>query len=54
MMTTKEIGRMTMREFNKNYSHYKSIFDLELMMHANKTTYEKLDEQQYENELWFK
>lgn len=43
---------MTLRLFNKLYKQYKNTFDLEMLMMASQTTYEKLKAKSQKNELW--
>lgn len=52
-LTFKEVGRLTLRTFNKLYQHYKNDFDKELMLNKSRTTYQKYEEEQIENEEWF-
>ena len=39
--TEKEVGRMTLRTFNKFYKCYKDNFDLEMRLKLSNTTYEE-------------
>lgn len=52
--TYKESGRLTLRQFNNFYQHYKDNFDLELLLKASNTTYAKLRAKQLESEEWIK
>ena len=45
--------RLTIREFNKAYQHYKDNFDLELMLYLNHTTYKKVKEESLKSQEWF-
>ena len=38
-LSIKEIGRLTMRTFNRLYKHYKSTFDFELYLRLARKTY---------------
>lgn len=51
--TYKEVGRLTLRTFNKLYQCYKNDFDLEMRLKASNVTYKELEEKQIENEEWF-
>ena len=53
MLSNKEVGRMTIREFNREYQIYKDNFDLELMLTATRTTYAKAKAEQQQKEEWF-
>ena len=51
-LTTKEVGRLTLREFNNQYQLYKDNFDLELVMSIKHITYKALKEKQQANDEW--
>ena len=44
---------MTLATFNKLYSHYKSTWDLEMLMWHTKTTYAEVEKKNAEAEEWF-
>ena len=46
-------GRLTLREFNKYYQHYKDNFDLELRLYKSNTTYAELKSKELQAEEWF-
>ena len=52
-LTTKEIGRLTIRMFLKLYQYYKDDFDKEMLMKSSNTTYKKLKEKSEESDKWF-
>lgn len=55
-LTTREIGRMTLRLWSKLYKYYKDDFDTELMLKLTGTTYKKLSAKikaKKENAEWF-
>ena len=52
-MTNHEVGRLTLREFNKEYQIYKDDFDLELMLRLTRTTYAQAKEKARQAEEWF-
>lgn len=41
-----------MRTFARLYQHYKNDFDLELLLKATNTTYEKMYKKQMQEEEW--
>lgn len=43
---------MTLRLFYKLYKHYKNTFDVEMLMSASQTTYEKLRIKSQKSDLW--
>ena len=43
---------MTLRKFNKLYSHYKDTFDLELTMRTKGVIYSKLNDLSIQDEEW--
>lgn len=45
--------RLTLREFNRLYQCYKDDWDMEMIMNASHTTYQKLKEKQIKDEHWF-
>ena len=51
--TYKEVGRLTLRIFNKLYQCYKNNFDLEMSLNKSNTTYAEYEKKQIENEEWF-
>lgn len=51
--TNKEVMRLTLRQFKKEYQIYKDDFDLELMLRLSRTTYEKAKEKAQQAEEWF-
>lgn len=51
-LTNQEVGRLTLREFNREYQLYKDDFDMELCLKLSHTTYAKAKEQQYKAEDW--
>ncbi len=51
--TNKEVGRMTLREFKAEYQIYKNDFDLEMLLKATRTTYQKAHEKAMQAEEWF-
>ena len=48
-----EIGRLTLRTFNKMYQCYKNNFDLEMLLEKNGMTYQDYENKQIESEEWF-
>lgn len=50
--TFKEVGRLTLRKFNKMYQIYKNDFDMEMMLRNSNTTYQGLEKKQMEDEEW--
>ena len=52
-LTFKEVGRLTLRTFNKMYQLYKNDFDMEMRLKKRDITYQELEEKQIENEEWF-
>jgi hypothetical protein len=50
--TFKEVGRMTMRTFNKFYKCYKDNFDLEMRLKNSNTTYAEAIRKSKEQEEW--
>lgn len=52
-MTYKEVGKLTLRTFNRLYQHYKNDFDLEMKLKQANVTYKELEERQLANEEWF-
>lgn len=52
-LTTKEIGRLTLRMFGKLYKHYKNDHDLEQRMWKAGKTYADLHRQAQQDEEWF-
>ena len=52
-MTFKETGRLTLRQFNKFYKHYKNTFDIELSLTLNRKTYSIIEAEQQKTEEWF-
>lgn len=53
MLTNHEVGRLTIREFNREYQMYKDNFDYELMLTATQTTYAQASRKAMEAEEWF-
>jgi len=51
--TFKEVGRLTLRTFNKMYQLYKNDFDMEMRLKNSNTTYQELEKKQIEDEEWF-
>lgn len=51
-MTDKEVGRLTLRTFNKLYQHYKDDFDMETRMRKANLTYEEVKKQAQKAEEW--
>lgn len=51
--TYKEVGRLTLRTFNRLYQCYKNDFDLEMRLKTSNVTYKELEEKEIENEEWF-
>ena len=51
-MTFKEVGRLTLRTFNKMYQWYKNNFDMEMSLKNSNTTYREYEKKQMENEEW--
>lgn len=51
--TYKEVGRLTLRTFNKLYQCYKDNFDLEMLLNKSNTTYAEYEKKQIEDEEWF-
>jgi hypothetical protein len=45
---------MTLNLFYKLYKHYKDTFDLEMLLTASHTTYEKLKAKSQKSDLWLK
>lgn len=52
-MTFKEVGRMTLKMFNKLYTHYKNDFDLEMKLKNANMTYEQAYNKSIQNDEWF-
>lgn len=52
-LTDKESGRITFRQFLGLYQAYKDTFDLELLLRANKITYQDLKAKSEKAEEWF-
>lgn len=52
-LTNREVGRLTLREFNREYQLYKDDFDLELSLQLGRTTYAQMKKKQLQNEEWF-
>ena len=52
-LSTKEIGRLTLRTFFKFYQHYKDDFDLELELKKLNKTYANIEAIQQQNDEWF-
>lgn len=52
-LTLKQIGRMTLTNFNRLYAEYKKIFDFELLLKKTGTTYEKAEEKAQKADEWF-
>ena len=52
-LTFDEVGRMTLRTFNKLYQCYKDNFDIELNLKLSRTTYAEAKKQTMEQEEWF-
>jgi hypothetical protein len=52
-LTDKESGRITLRQFLGLYQAYKDTFDLELLLRANKVTYQELKQKSEKAEEWF-
>lgn len=44
--TEKQIGHMTFYKFDKLYTAYKQIFDLEKKLEYNRMTYEELEKEE--------
>jgi hypothetical protein len=51
-LTFKEVGRMTLRTFNKFYKCYKDNFDLEMRLKLSNTTYAELNKKSEEQQEW--
>nr|DAE95131.1 MAG TPA: hypothetical protein [Caudoviricetes sp.] len=51
-LSFKEVGKITLRTFNKLYQCYKDNFDLELHMKSKNLTYQMLAEKEIESEEW--
>lgn len=49
----KEVGRLTLRSFNRMYRAYKDDFDNEMMMKQSRTTYAKLKRLAEIDEEWW-
>ena len=52
-LNNKEVMRLTIRQFNHDYQHYKNDFDLEMLLTATHTTYEKAKIKAMQAEEWF-
>ena len=52
-LSSKEIGRLTLRMFGRLYQHYKNDFDLELILWKNDQTYADAKKKQQADEEWF-
>ena len=52
-LSNKEVGRLTLREFNREYQYYKDSFDYELLLRLTNTTYAKAKAKAQEQEEWF-
>lgn len=51
-LTNKEVGRLTIREFNAEYQLYKDNFDFEMLLTATRTTYAKAKQNSQKAEEW--
>lgn len=51
-LTFKEIGRLTLRTFNKLYQCYKNDFDFEMSLKRANITYQEFLEKQMKDEEW--
>ena len=54
LLSFKETGRLTLREFNKLYQHYKDDFDLEMRLKNSNTTYAEAYKKAEADEEWIK
>ena len=52
-LSYREVGRITITLFNKLYSHYKNVFDLEARIHYARTTYADVEKKANAAEEWF-
>jgi len=52
-LTFKQIGRLTVRAFNRLYKHYKDNWSLEMRMTHRNMTYDELERKARENEDLF-
>lgn len=43
---------MTLNLFYRLYKHYKNTFDIEMLLTASQTTYEKLNNKAQKSDLW--
>lgn len=53
MLTDKETGHLTLAAFNRLYSHYKDVWDMEMQMALTHTTYKELYAKARKSEEWF-
>ena len=51
-LTSHEVGRLTLREFNREYQFYKDDFDLELTLRLSRTTYANAKKKAQKAEEW--
>ena len=52
-LSYRETGRITITLFNKLYTHYKAVFDTELMLRHTGTTYAEAEKKANAAEEWF-
>lgn len=52
MLTDKETGRLTLKQYNGLYQAYKDIFDFELMLTLSRKTYAAIKKRQEESDEW--
>ena len=53
MLTDKESGRLTYRQFSNLYQAYKDNFDYELYLTLTRTTYQEVKKKSEKSEEWF-
>lgn len=51
-LSNKEVGKLTLKQFNHLYQIYKDDFDLELMLRLNRMTYRQLKEKSLSEQEW--
>lgn len=52
-LTDHQVGRLTIREFNREYQYYKDMFDYELLLKLTRKTYAQAKREARQAEEWF-
>lgn len=52
-LSYKQVGRLTLRLFNKLHQQYKNLFDLEMHLYKSGTSYAQLKAKAQQNQFWF-